>query len=94
LLKAVHILFTSIPSFPLPAGLRLETSAQIDKKKSEIYFSSHIKKILTEKRGSTLPKNYKTLSSCEVDSERFRELTESAHARIFAALGAYISLAL
>ena len=80
--------------FPLPAGLRLETSAHIDKKKSEIYFSFHIKKILTEKRGSTLPKNYKTLPSCEVDSERFRELTESAHARIFAAFGACIALGL
>jgi hypothetical protein len=88
LLKAVHILFTSTPSFPLPAGLRLETSAHIDKKKPEIYFSSHIKKILTEKRGSTLPKNYKTLPSHEVDSERFRELTESVHARIFGAFGA------
>jgi hypothetical protein len=94
LLKAVHILFTSTPSFPLPAGLRLETGAQIDKKKSEIYFSSHIKKILTEKRGSTLPKNYKILPSCEVESARFRELTESAHARIFSVFGTRIALAL
>ena len=27
--------------FALPAGLRLETAAKIDKKKTEIYFSSH-----------------------------------------------------
>jgi len=56
--------------------LRLETSARIDKKKSEIYFRLTSKKILTENSESTLPKNYKTLPSCEVDSERFRELTE------------------
>ena len=94
LLKAVHILFTSTPSPPLPAALRLEISAHIDKKKSEIYFSSHIKNILTENRESTLPQNYKILPLCEVDSERFRELTESAHARIFAAFGTCIALAL
>jgi len=76
LLKAVHILFTSTPSFSLPAGLRLETSAHIDKKKSEIYFWFHIKKILTKKRESTLPKNYKTLPRAKADSERFGELTE------------------
>jgi hypothetical protein len=74
--------------------LRVETCAHIDKKKSEIYFSSDIKKILTEKRGSTFHKNYKTLPSGEVDFERFRELTESAHARIFAAFGGCIALAL
>jgi hypothetical protein len=28
----------------LPAGLRLETSAKIDKKKTEIYFLAHKKK--------------------------------------------------
>jgi hypothetical protein len=74
--------------------LRLEISALIDKKKSEIYFLFHIKKILTEKRGSTLPKNYKILPSREVNSERFCELTESAHARIFAAIGACLAIAL
>jgi hypothetical protein len=73
--------------------LRLEISAHIDKKKSEIYFSSHIKNILTENRESTLPKNYKILPSCEVDSKRFRELTESERARIFAAFGACIAIA-
>jgi len=67
--------------------LRLEISARIDKKKSEIYFSSHIKNILTENRESTLPKNYKILPLCEVDCKRLRELTESARARIFAPLG-------
>ena len=44
LLKAVHILFTSHSLFPLPAGLRLETRARIDKKKSKIYFRLTSKK--------------------------------------------------
>jgi len=30
--------------FALPAGLRLEIAAKIDKKKTEIYFSLHKKK--------------------------------------------------
>jgi hypothetical protein len=39
-------MFTTYSSAPLrlPAGLRLETSAKIDKKKTEIYFLSHKKK--------------------------------------------------
>jgi hypothetical protein len=45
-------LFTSYshhcPSRPA-SGLRLETASNIDKKKSEFYFSSAFKKILTEK---------------------------------------------
>jgi len=39
----------------LPAGLRLETSAKIDKKKTEIYFLSPQKKILTEKENERVP---------------------------------------
>ena len=59
-LENVHILFTR-PHLSLPAsGLRLETAFKIDKKKSELYFSFPVKKTLTEKSESTLPKNYKT----------------------------------
>jgi hypothetical protein len=36
----------------LPPGLRLETSVEIDKKKTELYFSSREKKFLTEKRNA------------------------------------------
>jgi len=48
---------------------------------------------LTENSESTLPKNYKPLPSGEADSERFRELTEWAHARIFSASGARTAIA-
>jgi hypothetical protein len=45
----------SHPKFLLPAsGLRLETVPKSDKKKSELYFSSLVKKILTEKSKSTV----------------------------------------
>ena len=39
----------------LPAGLRLETSVKIDKKKTELYFSSPKKKFLTAKRIARVP---------------------------------------
>ncbi len=39
----VHILFTSAFFLPCPTGLRLETAVKIDKKKTELYFSSHEK---------------------------------------------------
>jgi hypothetical protein len=42
------MLFTSPRSCPA-SGLRLEIAAMVDKKKSEFYFSSALKKILTEK---------------------------------------------
>lgn len=45
----VHILFTTVLFLPCPTGLRLEIEVKIDKKKSELYFSSHKKKFLTEK---------------------------------------------
>jgi hypothetical protein len=44
----------------LPAGLRLETGTKIDKKKTELYFSSREKKFLTEKRNARVPGNDKT----------------------------------
>jgi hypothetical protein len=47
-LGTVHTLFTSLPSRPA-SGLRLETARNLDKKKSEFYFLSLSKKILTEK---------------------------------------------
>ncbi len=49
LLGNVHILFTSAFFLPCPTGLRLETAVKIDKKKTELYFSSHEKNFLTEK---------------------------------------------
>jgi len=45
----VHILFTTAFLLPCPTGLRLETAVKIDKKKTELYFSSHEKNFLTEK---------------------------------------------
>jgi hypothetical protein len=40
---------------PRPAsGLRLEIGPNMDKKKSELYFSSPVKKFLTEKRNGVL----------------------------------------
>jgi hypothetical protein len=68
--------------------LRLETAAHIDKKKPEFYFSPHIKKILTEKSKRAWSKTKKMVPGREVGSEKFRELTESAHTRIFARFGA------
>src|SRR4030095_2784357 len=44
----------------LPAGLRLETGTKIDKKKTELYFSSREKNFLTEKRNARVPGNDKT----------------------------------
>jgi hypothetical protein len=73
--------------------LRLETAAHIDKKKSEFYFSSHIKKILTEKSKRAWSKTAKMVPAWEVDSERVRELTGSAHTRIFAPFEARFALA-
>jgi hypothetical protein len=52
--KTVHRLFTSLPSRPA-SGLRLETRRNVDKKKSEFYFSTPLKKILTEKRNGAFP---------------------------------------
>jgi hypothetical protein len=46
-LRAVHILLTFTAIRPA-SGLRLETATKIDKEKSEFYFLSRIKKILTE----------------------------------------------
>jgi hypothetical protein len=46
--------------FALPAGLRLETGTKIDKKKTELYFSSREKNFLTEKRNARVPGNDKT----------------------------------
>jgi hypothetical protein len=54
-IKTVHRLFTSLPSRPA-SGLRLETTRNADKKKSEFYFSTVLKKILTEKRNGAFPK--------------------------------------
>jgi hypothetical protein len=45
----VHILFTTAFFLPCPTGLRLETAVKIDKKKTELYFSSREKNFLTEK---------------------------------------------
>jgi hypothetical protein len=39
----VHILFTTALFLPCPTGLRLEIAVKIDKKKTELYFSSHEK---------------------------------------------------
>ena len=39
----------------LPAGLRLEIAAKIDKKKTEIYFSLNQKNFLTEKEKRACP---------------------------------------
>jgi hypothetical protein len=44
----------------LPAGLRVETAVKIDKKKTELYFSSHEKKFLTENRNARVPGNDKS----------------------------------
>jgi hypothetical protein len=41
--KCSHLIHIDSP-FALPAGVRLETAAEIDKRKTEIYFSSHKKK--------------------------------------------------
>jgi hypothetical protein len=63
-------LFTSYshhcPSRPA-SGLRVEIGSKIDKKKSEFYFSSAIKKILTEKSETALPGNTKSINSTSVD---------------------------
>ena len=51
----VHILFTRASlSFPA-AGSRLETATNIDKKKSELYFYSSVKKFLTKKAKRACP---------------------------------------
>jgi len=50
------MLFTSLPSRPA-SGLRLEIVPNFDKKKSEFYFSSALKKILTEKRNEAVEKS-------------------------------------
>src|SRR5947207_11411390 len=46
--KCSHLIHTCLPFLPA-AGLRLEISSDSDKKKSELYFSFSVKKILTEK---------------------------------------------
>jgi hypothetical protein len=74
-------LFTSYshhcPSRPA-SGLRLEIGPKIDKKKSEFYFSSAIKKILTEKTKRHCP-------GTQNQSTR-QVLTELPHTRIFSIL--------
>jgi hypothetical protein len=73
------------PSLPA-SGLRLETASNIDKKKSELYFSSPVKKTLTEKSKSTLPQATKSSRPRAGHSESFGELTSLAHTRIFFSL--------
>jgi len=59
--RHVHILFTrASPSSPA-AGLRLEIAPNIDKKKSELYFSLPVKKILTKKANQACPLSHKFL---------------------------------
>jgi hypothetical protein len=65
--------------FALAAGLRLETARKIDKKKAELYFWQQVKKILTEKRETSCPKNKNF-------HERHPKLTQSSHTRILAPL--------
>jgi hypothetical protein len=57
--KCSHLIHNCSLSAPTP-GLRLETGVKIDKKKTELYFSSHQKKFLTEKRNARVPGNDKT----------------------------------
>jgi hypothetical protein len=74
--------------FALPAGLRLETAAKIDKKKTEIYFSSHKKKILTENQTERAREDQTCSPRAQLTPKLLRcrnELTELARARIFAA---------
>jgi hypothetical protein len=73
-LDSVHILFTSLPFRPA-SGLRLEIALNIDKEKSEFYFSFALKKILTENR--------KKLLRNRADASSSGELTELAHSCTF-----------
>jgi hypothetical protein len=57
--KCSHLIHNCSVS-ALPAGLRLETAVKIDKKKTELYFSSRKKKILTEKINAGVPRNDET----------------------------------
>ena len=57
--KCSHLIHNCSLSAPTP-GLRLETGVKIDKKKTELYFSLHKKKFLTEKRNARVPGNDKT----------------------------------
>jgi hypothetical protein len=63
-------LFTSYSHhcpFRPASGLRLEIASHLDKKKPEFYFSSAIKKILTEKTKRHCPRRQKSLNSTKVD---------------------------
>jgi hypothetical protein len=62
----IHMLFTSLPSRPA-SGLRLETAPNIDKKKPEFYFSSPVKKILTEKAKRHCAAKQKSICATKVD---------------------------
>ena len=67
-LRHVHILFTrASPSSPA-AGLRLEIAPNIDKKKSELYFSLPVKKILTKKANQACPQatNFSRFIACPI----------------------------
>ncbi len=55
-LRHVHILFTRASLSSPAAGLRLEIVLNIDKKKSELYFSLLVKKFLTKKVNRACPK--------------------------------------
>jgi hypothetical protein len=57
------MLFTRPLFRPRGAGLRLEIASEIDKKKSELYFSFSVKKILTEKPKRACPQATKFLSA-------------------------------
>jgi hypothetical protein len=69
----VHMLFTYCPARPA-SGLRLEILAQIDKKKSELYFAVRVKKILTENVNRRLLRAQKKSSPST--------LTELPHSRM------------
>jgi hypothetical protein len=69
----VHMLFTYCPARPA-SGLRLEILAQIDKKKSELYFMAQVKKILTENVNRHLLRAQKKSS--------LSTLTELPHSRM------------
>jgi hypothetical protein len=69
-----HLIHTRFPFVPA-AGLRLEIALNIDKEKSELYFSFSVKKILTEKPNRACPQAMKISPSAQ-------RMSASAHAGI------------
>ena len=67
-LRHVHILFTRASLSSPAAGLRLEIAPNIDKKKSELYFSLPVKKFLTKKANRACPQATNFLVSSRVRS--------------------------